>query len=144
MVELAEGWIPDVIIIDYADILMPEKKDLEGRDKENSTWLALKNLAQSRKAFVATASQGNRASFEMESLQEKNTSEDIRKLAHIDLAAAINQRPDEKIKGITRIAVLNHRWKKFNKSHQAMVLQNYEVGQFHLDSILIWHTGKGR
>jgi replicative DNA helicase len=140
IIELTTGWIPDVIVIDYADILAPEQAGLEGRDKENSTWKALKALSQSRKALVVTATQGNRASFDTESLDEKNTSEDIRKLAHIDIAATINQTEQEKIEGVARIAILNHRWKTFHKSHQAMILQQLETSQFHLDSTIIIKT----
>jgi len=144
MLELSSGWTPDVITIDYADILAPEKPGLEGRDKENATWMALKALAQNRKALVVTATQGNRASFDAISLDEKNTSEDIRKLAHIDIAATINQTEQEKLDGIVRIAILNHRWKEFHKSHQAMLLQQLETSQFHLDSVITIEDTKQR
>lgn len=140
MLELSEGWIPDVIIIDYADILKPEENGLTGRDKENAAWKALKALAQRRKAFVATGSQGNRDSFAVESLDEKNTSEDIRKLAHIDIAATINQTQQEKLIGYSRIGILNHRWKEFHKSLFAIVLQQFKAGQFNLDSTLYVDT----
>jgi hypothetical protein len=132
--ELSEKWIPDMIVADYADITSPEERGQEGRDKENATWKALKRLAVRRKALVISGTQSNRMGFDKDSLDETNTSEDIRKLAHIDIAMTINQTDTEKEAGVSRIGILNHRWRDFNKRLQAVVLQNLKLGQFHIDS----------
>jgi hypothetical protein len=123
-----------MIVADYADITSPEERGQEGRDKENATWKALKRLAVRRKALVISGTQSNRMGFDKDSLDETNTSEDIRKLAHIDIAMTINQTDTEKEAGVSRIGILNHRWRDFNKRLQAVVLQNLKLGQFHIDS----------
>jgi hypothetical protein len=139
MLEITENWVPEIIVIDYADILNPEDPGLRGRDKENEAFKALKGLSQKRKCLVASGTQGNRDSFDQDTLSEKNTSEDIRKLAHIDLSLTLNQSEEEKENGVTRIGVLNHRDQEAFRGRQAMVLQSFKVGKFHLDSEIIYH-----
>jgi spore coat polysaccharide biosynthesis protein SpsF (cytidylyltransferase family) len=60
-VETIDDFVPNVIVVDYADILAPENLKLEGREKHDETWKMLKNLASSRNCLVITATQSNRA-----------------------------------------------------------------------------------
>jgi len=132
--ELQSKWVPDVIVIDYADILATVPATLQGRERENSIWRALKQMAGARQCLIVTGTQGNRDSFTADSLSESNVSEDIRKLAHPDIILSLNSTDVEKGLGVMRIGILAHRWKRFLKSRQVMVLQNLSLGQFHLDS----------
>jgi len=134
LLEIREGFIPDVIVIDYADILAPENTRDSGREKIDATWKALKRMGAERKALVITGSQTNRDSIEKAIIDEHHTAEDIRKLAHVDVMLTLNQIPDEKIIGAMRISVLEHRWKQFDKFKQALVLQNYHTGQAAIES----------
>jgi replicative DNA helicase len=135
--ELTTGFIPDVIIIDYADILAPESKRTEQRTEVNETWKALGGMASSMDCVVITATQGTRLSFDRFSLEPKDISEDIRKLAHVDAFFALNQIQVEKELGILRIGTLVHRHKDFGPSKECMVLQNMGLSQHCLDSHVI-------
>ena len=42
--ETAEGFIPDLIVIDYADILAPEENKKDSRSETNDTWKALDGM----------------------------------------------------------------------------------------------------
>lgn len=140
LLEIREGFVPDVIVIDYADILAPENSKETGRDKIDSTWKALKRMGALRKALVVTGSQTNRDSIEKAIIDEKHTAEDIRKLAHVDLMITLNQTNEEKKVGAMRISVLEHRWKQFDKTTQALLLQNYATGQAAIESeITVFH-----
>ncbi len=129
-----DGWIPDVIIIDYADILAPEDNRETGRDRIDNTWQELKRTSSSRRCVLATASQANRASFEKFIVKQIHTSEDIRKIAHGDLWIALNQTPWEKKAGVIRFGVIAHRHKEFLETESVTVLQNLSQGQVVLDS----------
>lgn len=143
--EFSENFVPDVIVIDYADILAPEDPSMKKlRDQIDVTWKTLKQMASERKCGLFTGTQGSRATFEIETIHEKHTPEDIRKLAHVDAMWTLNQTEQEKIACITRIGLLNHRHKEFNKRMQAIVLQQFEAGQFHLDSELIYYKSKAK
>lgn len=139
ILEYSEGFIPDVIFIDYADILAPEDRRLIGRDAINETWMALRGLANQRKCAVVVPTQSGRASFERKLVTEKDTSEDIRKLAHVDFMLTLNQDEWEKTRGIVRIGILVHRDEEFNKTIQVMMLQNLDVGQPNLDSHIVYY-----
>jgi len=84
-----EGFYPDVIIIDYADIMAPSDKN-EYRQQIDGIWKRLRALAQKRKAVVVTASQTNRGAISRE-VEAEDTSEDIRKLAHVTSMVAISK-----------------------------------------------------
>lgn len=141
--EYTENFIPDAIFIDYADLLRSEDPRIIGREAIDLTWRSLKGMASEKKALVVTVSQSNRGSSEKSLLKESDTAEDIRKLAHVDVMLSLNQTEAEKEQGIMRIGVLEHRWKKFSRNRLLMVLQQLEVGQTNLDSVIInWNDVK--
>jgi len=136
LLEYTEDFIPDVILIDYMDILGPENPKLVGREAINDTWMTAKSLAQERGCLVATATQANRDSMEKTYVRQKNTGEDIRKLAHVNLMAVLNQKDFEKRKNIMRFGVIAHRHKQFDETMTIKVLQQLDLGQPYLDAAL--------
>ena len=142
--EYTEGFIPDVIVIDYADILAPEDKRIVGRDQIDLTWKAHKSLAASRHCIVFTASQTNRKSAERldtgtgrsgakKMVWSFDVAEDYRKLAHVDIMIILSQTPKEKQMGVVRVSYVN-RYGEFDETHPVKVLQNFAAGQVILDS----------
>lgn len=142
--EAVDDFIPNVIVVDYADILAPENAHTEGRDKHDETWKMLKNLASSRNCLVITATQSNRATLEKKNVKASDVSEDIRKVAHVDAMFSLNQTPVEKKAGVMRIGVVAHRWKDFHELDHVMVLQQMATGQVMLDSHAIISDNKRR
>lgn len=132
--ETLDDFIPNVIIIDYADILTAESKHLEGREKHDETWKMLKNLASSRNCLVITATQSNRSTLDKKNVKASDVSEDIRKVAHVDAMFSLNQTPIEKKAGVMRIGVVAHRWKDFHELDHVIVLQQMGTGQVMLDA----------
>jgi hypothetical protein len=99
-----EGWVPDVVVIDYADILAtPQGAGPEGRDQINKTWKQLRALSQAHHCLVITATQADADSYGVATMGRKNFSEDKRKYAHVTGMLGINQTPDEKRAGIQRL-----------------------------------------
>lgn len=126
---LQYGFMPKVIIIDYADILAPEphreggRRFAEDRNVINETWMALRRLAQERHALVLTATQANATAYSQEpALQTmRSYSEDKRKLAHVTGMFALNQTPDEKEVQTMRLNWLVQRGAPFH-SKRALVV----------------------
>lgn len=85
-----DGFIPDVIIIDYADIMMPSDRGAELRNQLDGIWKRLRAMAQKRKAVVFTASQTNRGAISRE-VEAEDIAEDIRKLAHVTSMVSISK-----------------------------------------------------
>lgn len=99
-----EGWgTPDVVVIDYADILAPPAGNMEVRDQINTTWKQLRSLSQKLHCLVVTATQADAASYDKSLMSRINFSEDKRKLSHVTGVVGINVTGLEKEKGICRL-----------------------------------------
>jgi hypothetical protein len=101
--EMEQGFVPDVIVIDYADILAPEDSRKQGRDQVNETWAALRRLSQRRRSLVVAPTQANADSYGQRLQSMMNFSEDKRKLAHVTGMLGLNQTMEEKSWGLMRL-----------------------------------------
>jgi len=100
---IREDWVPDVIVIDYADILDMNYSGLEGRDRINETWKRLRSLSQIFHCLVVTGSQTDAGAYKRDIITRSNFSEDKRKLAHVTGMIGLNVTEKEKERGITRL-----------------------------------------
>lgn len=116
-----DGWTADVVVVDYADILAPSHGFKESRDAVNDTWQQLRRMSQELHCCVVTATQGNAASFNTDSLDMSNFSEDNRKLAHVTGMIAINQKQDEKKQQLQRLGWVVLREDEFHVSRQIWI-----------------------
>ncbi len=126
-----EQYVPDVIIVDYADIMSPSDKS-DYRNQLDGIWKRLRGLAQKRKAVVFTASQSGRASID-KNVDSKDIAEDIRKLAHITSMVSLNQTPIEKKEGILRLKQLAVREGEA-EFREAICTQCLSIGRIVTDS----------
>jgi hypothetical protein len=131
-----EDFDPDVVIVDYADILKASATSgKEYRHQLNDIWLKLRWLARSRNIHVITASQSNKNGLGKD-LAIEDVAEDMRKLAHVSSLMALNQTKKEKEGSIIRIADLLQR-DEASCFEQVVVLQCLPLGRFCLDSKLL-------
>ena len=135
--ERIDGFVPDVIVIDYADLLVAEKTK-EFRHAQNEIWKDLRALSQSRDCLVLTATQADAKSYDSNLLKMSNYSEDKRKYAHVTAMFGLNQdkRGREKQIGIMRINQLVAREGEFDNNVTVSVLQSLSLGQPFLDSFI--------
>lgn len=97
------GWSPDVVVIDYADILAPPAGRMEPRDAINETWKQLRRLSQEHHCLVLTATQADADSYARDIQDRRNFSEDKRKLSHVTGLIGINVTAKEKEQGLMRL-----------------------------------------
>ena len=98
-----EGWVPDIVIIDYADILTNENSRLDARDQINERWKQLRALSQSLHCLVLTVTQTDAAAYKTRVITRSNFSDDKRKLAHVTGMVGLNQTDEEKELGVMRL-----------------------------------------
>jgi hypothetical protein len=110
-----DGWSPDVIVLDYADILAPLEKKTEDRDQINATWKALRALSQRLNCLLVTATQGDAESYDTHVLKRRNFSGDRRKNDHVTLMVGINQDEKEKREEVFRLNAIHGRTLKFGE-----------------------------
>jgi len=90
------GFCPKVVIIDYADILVPPPGYSEARDGIDATWRALRGLSQELQICLITASQANAASYKTDELGKSNFSGSKTKIAHVTAMIGLNKTNYEK------------------------------------------------
>lgn len=129
MWEKQDDFTPDVIIIDYADLLVAETKEF--RHGQNEIWKDLRRLSQEKHCLVVTATQADAKSYDQDRLKLANFSEDKRKYAHVTAMYGLNQDKDDREKkiGIMRINEIVIREGEFSATNEVHVLQNLRRGQ---------------
>ena len=127
--EMVEDFIPDVIVIDYADILAPEDPRMAPRDQVNETWKALRRLSQERHCLVIAPTQANASSYDAHTQTMRNFSEDKRKLAHVTGMIGLNQTEAEKTVGVMRLNWIVLRESPFNTKRCLWVGQCLPIGR---------------
>ena len=133
--EYYEGLIPDVIVVDYADILKPGNARLDYRHQLDNIWKSLRGIAQEKEALVVTATQSGRKGLTGE-ISESDVAEDMRKMAHITKMVILNQNEKEKDAGIIRMKPAAQREER-SFSAEIAVLQSLEIGRPYIDSRLV-------
>ena len=130
-----EGFVPDVILCDYPDIMDSEIKG-EFRHQENDKWMKLRSISQEFNACLIVPTQAKSTSYKKETMSRDDYSEDKRKYAHVTAMYGLNQDPDgrEKQIGIMRINRLVLREGEFIESECVHVLQHLAIGRPNLGS----------
>lgn len=124
----AEGFAPDVVLIDYADILAPPPGYWQDeRASTNASWKKLKAMAQSLHCLVLTATQADAGSYDRRSQTRKNFSSDKRKYAHTDGICAINATEGDREMGVVRLAWLTNRHNHYSARRECYVAGNLAV-----------------
>lgn len=127
--EKQDGFVPDVVLYDYPDIMTDEhQKDF--RAKQNQIWMDMRGVADTRKCLVVDVTQADADSYTKDTLRLENFSEDKRKYAHVTAFYGMNQDKDgrEKDLGILRYNELVIREGDFSVNNQVTVLRNLRRG----------------
>jgi hypothetical protein len=129
--ESREGFIPDVLLVDYADLMKVDSVNY--RQDLGRVYKELRGIAVERNIGVVTASQANRSGIRAKTVRDYHIGEDISKIATCDAHITYSQTGQERGLGLARLFVANGR----NDEDQFTVLisQAYTLGQFCLDSV---------
>lgn len=102
--ELAkDGFIADVVVIDYSDITKPIGGGSELRNQLDMIWKHLRGFAMKFHCCMITASQTNRAGLSSSIVGAETVAEDIRKLAHVTSMISLEQTPAMRQNHLMRI-----------------------------------------
>lgn len=111
-----QGWVADVVVIDYADILAPAPGHSDSRDQINANWKQLRSLSQQYHCLIVTASQADANSYSSYVITKKNFTDDKRKLAHVTGMIGLNQTEEEKQLGLMRLNWVVRRESEFSET----------------------------
>lgn len=128
LLEVFEGFVPDVIVLDYADIMaLPPGK--EKRHQLDALWMGLKGITNERNILIVTASQTNRETVGgKRDADETNIAEAASKINHVNRMITINRSPRDKRMGIYRMSCQTMRDGR-ECYEQLIVLNCLEIGR---------------
>jgi hypothetical protein len=130
------GWIPDVVVIDYADILATPAGYTPGdREAINVAWKSLRSLSQRRHILVLTATQADAASYTANIIRQGNFSDDRRKNDHVTGMLGINATEEERAAGVFRLNWTKRREEAYTESRCVYVAGCLHIGRPHMKSI---------
>ena len=135
--ENEENFIPDVLIIDYMDLLEDSKNQSNGMQPRhiiNNIWGDGRKLSQERHCCLISASQSDATSYDAPWITEKHFSEAKAKNAHVTGMVTLNQTQEEKRRNIMRLGKLLTREDEFDSAKGVTVLQSLKQGKPLLDS----------
>jgi len=103
------GFVPDVIIVDYADLLRPASNLREKRHELETIYEQLRALAQVHKCCVWTASQTNRSGLNAEVITMESISEAFNKCFVADFIFSISRTAEDKLNNEGRVFIAKNR-----------------------------------
>ena len=103
------GFNPDMIIVDYADLLKPVNREREKRNELESIYEELRAIAMEMECPVWTASQTNRSGLNAEIITMESISEAFNKCFVADFIFSVSRTPEDKISNEGRIFIAKNR-----------------------------------
>jgi replicative DNA helicase len=129
--ERTQNFIPDIVLVDYADLIKLDASNL--RIELGQLYKSLRGFAVERNLAVCTASQVNRYGSKQALAKATDISEDYSKVAISDILITYNQTDLEQTCHLARLYVDKSRNSRDNLT--VLISQNYDIGQFCLDSV---------
>ncbi len=103
----SQGWVADVVVLDYADILAPPLGVQSDNElaKIDYTWMQLRAMSQRLHALVLTATQSSSLAYKKGTtvLTRESFSGRKTKLAHVSGMIGLNVSPEDKVQNVTRL-----------------------------------------
>jgi hypothetical protein len=127
-------WVPQIIVIDYADLLAPiNAREPLHQIEEN--WAAMRALSMQRHCLVVTATQAKATALRAETMNESHFSGNQLKYAHCNGMVGLAMTVAEKKLGITRVNWLARREGEFDTEREAHVAGALAIAQPAIKSI---------
>ena len=104
-----QGILPDVVIVDYADLLRPVSSSAEKRHDLESIYEELRGMATEFECAFVTASQTNRGGLNAEVITMESISEAFNKCFVADFIFSLSRTPQDKQANSGRIFIAKNR-----------------------------------
>tara|TARA_R110000823_G_scaffold221117_3_gene349636 strand:+ start:15 stop:1274 length:1260 start_codon:yes stop_codon:yes gene_type:complete len=106
---MKRGINPDVVIVDYADLLRPRSAKSEKRHELENIYEELRAIAQKYECTLLTASQTNRSGLNAEVITMESISEAFNKCFVADFIYSLSRTPQDKQSNKGRIFIAKNR-----------------------------------
>ncbi len=133
VVHQIDGFVPDIFVLDYIDIL-DISSNFDDYRAVDEAWKLIARIAGEFNTLFITATQANKAGHEAGVLDSTHQGGYYGKNQHVNLMVGINQTPVEKEQGIIKYGITEARSQHYIPGITCTVLQDLKAGQAYLDS----------
>ena len=104
------GLKPDLVLIDYVDLLSSRKKNRERKDEIDDIYTSTKGLARELDIPIWSVSQVNRAGAKDEIIEGDKAAGSYDKLMITDFSMSLSRKKEDKVKGTGRFHIMKNRY----------------------------------
>jgi replicative DNA helicase len=101
---------PDLIIIDYVDLLRSKKKNRERKEEIDDIYVSTKGLARELNLPIWSVSQVNRAGAKDDVIEGDKSSGSYDKIMISDVCISLSRKKEDKVKGTGRFHIMKNRY----------------------------------
>jgi|TARA_R110000803_G_scaffold80023_1_gene145754 replicative DNA helicase len=122
------GMKPDLVIIDYVDLLSSRRKNRERKDEIDDIYTSTKGLAKQLDIPIWSVSQVNRAGAQDDIIEGDKAAGSYDKMMISDFAMSLSRKKEDKVKGTGRLHIMKNRYGMDGQSFS--LLANTSTGHF--------------
>ena len=104
------GTRPDLVIIDYVDLLKSKRKSIDRKDEIDDIYISTKALARDLKLPIWTVSQVNRAGAKDDVIEGDKAAGSYNKIMIADFAMSLSRKRLDKMNGTGRAHIMKNRY----------------------------------
>jgi hypothetical protein len=101
---------PDLIIIDYVDLLRSKRKNSERKEEIDDIYISTKGLARALNLPIWSVSQVNRAGAKDNIIEGVSAAGSYDKMMVSDIALSLSRKKEDKLKGTGRFHIMKNRY----------------------------------
>lgn len=125
------GFEPDLIIIDYVDLLRSNRKSADRKEEIDDVYTAAKGLAREQNLPVWTVSQVNRMGAKDDIIEADKAAGSYGKIMVADFAASLSRKREDKVNGTGRVHIMKNRYGMDGMTYAAKIDTN--IGKIIID-----------
>jgi replicative DNA helicase len=122
---------PDLIIIDYVDLLRSKKTNRERKEEIDDIYMSTKGLAKSIQLPVWSVSQVNREGAKNDIIEGVSAAGSYDKMMVTDVAISLSRKRQDKVNGTGRFHIMKNRYGMDGMTYQATI--NTSTGHFEIN-----------
>jgi replicative DNA helicase len=115
------GSPPDIVIIDYVDLLKSKTRSIDPKDAIDDIYSAVKGMARELKVPVWTVSQVNRMGAKDDVIEGDKAAGSYNKMMIADFAMSLSRKRQDKVNGTGRIHIMKNRYGSDGMTYAAKV-----------------------
>jgi replicative DNA helicase len=118
------GHPPDLVIIDYVDLLKSKVKSIDPKDAIDDVYTATKGMARELKVPIWTVSQVNRSGAKDDVIEGDKAAGSYNKMMIADFALSLSRKRQDKVNGTGRIHIMKNRYGMDGMTYAAKISTN--------------------